>query len=91
MSKMRPITWALLAGLGVWFTWDVWCVVHGYPGTISRVVWDNMGKNPFISFMSGVSIGHLFWPQYRTKPWIELAAFGFFVAFMCFLLWAGRP
>ena len=85
---MRPITWALLAGCGVWAVWDIVCVAHGYPGTISRVVWENMGRFPFIAFMTGISVGHLFWPQYRAAPWVELTNFGFFVAFMTYFYWS---
>lgn len=87
---MRPITYALLVGCAVWLVWDIVCVAKGYRGTISRVVWDNMARFPFIALMVGISIGHLFWPQYRADWWVELVDFTAFTAFMAYFYWTQR-
>lgn len=50
--------------LGVVWIWDSVCIVRQVPQyTVSAMIFQWSTAWPIVPFLSGVIIGHLFWPQ----------------------------
>jgi hypothetical protein len=53
--------WIVFAGVAVWLIYDVVIFAMGRPdSTISSVIWAVSLKHPFLPFMVGFAMGHLF-------------------------------
>ena len=58
------LTWMLVVGVGLLLTYEIIAAVRNAPTydplTISQLIWRGSTKTPFIPFMFGVLMGHLF-------------------------------
>lgn len=54
----------ILLGVVLWVAWDVYAATRGQTGvTISAVTWTVIKGNPWVPFLVGFCMGHLFWQQ----------------------------
>jgi hypothetical protein len=54
----------ILIGLVSWGLWDIYVASNSMKGdTISEIVLAWAWKRPIVPFITGVVMGHLFWPQ----------------------------
>lgn len=62
---MRTITGALIILTAlIWIAWDIFARIHsGYPATESATLLRWSMQAPGVSFLVGMLMGHLFFPQ----------------------------
>lgn len=58
---MRVTTLVTLTVLSFLAVYDAVAVIRKDRNTISRIVWDNSKTKPWIPFLAGFVMGHLFW------------------------------
>lgn len=68
--------WLIIATVAIWIGWDLFVYYHiGNPATESAVIVRWSWYHPYIPFLVGVLVGHLFfdmrepadWPKDETK------------------------
>jgi len=76
MNKWGITQWLIFASVVIWIAWDFYTFyAHGNPTTESAVIIRWNWYHPWIPFLAGVLVGHLFfdlrepisWPKDLTK------------------------
>lgn len=56
--------WILILTAGALAIWDTFAAIKGgSESTISRVLYEKSKAHPIISFILGLLLGHVFWPN----------------------------